>query len=233
MSDSKPVHKTPQELAAVQCPNCKQIFDISQTGIFPVHFVSLRDYRMRCSTSDTVFAKPSAPAPGPMAESVTKTTKKTTSKRLILEPRHGKVKCPVCDEWVAAKLTKCQIGEHGHDASGKMCNGSYRFYTLPSSGMNTREERVQATIEKYRVRDPETLRKERDKREKAKKRKKQTRSGHQAAAEERRERYRQQKLSDNYAMYAEDSFGREDDGFEPHQRERVWRGGLPGQGRRR
>ena len=37
---------------------------------------------------------------------------------------------------------------------------------------------------------------------------------------------------DDYAIVGYDSFGREDDGFEPYEREHHARGGLPGHGRR-
>ena len=145
------------------------------------------------------------------------------------------MKCPICDEWVRVRQAKQQITEHGHDDNGRMCKGSYIYYTLPSDTPASREERVPATFERYRVRDLATVLREREKQEKEERRKKRAKRPSEAELlrrEELRQRRREQRLSDNYAIYAVDSFGEEDDGFEPHQRERVWRGGLPGQGRR-
>lgn len=243
------------DLTAVQCPNCKQVFDLSYNGTFPVHSIVLPDVRIRCSTSNTVFAKVpphatkphatqqqecstaavsavSAPAPQPNKR---KLQPKKAPSRPILQPRRGKVKCPICDEWIRALQAKQQITEHGHDDEGRMCKGSYIYYTLPSTKTADREARIQSTFEKYRLRDLETVRRERERQEKEEHREKRAKNLTKAELEkreERRQRYREQRLSDHYAMYAVDSFGEEDDGFEPHQRERVWRGGLPGLGRR-
>jgi len=51
--------------------------------------------------------------------------------------------------------------------------------------------------------------------------------------EEPTERRREARLSDSDALYAHDSFGQSDDGFEPPERMRGFRGGLPGMGKRR
>ena len=50
--------------------------------------------------------------------------------------------------------------------------------------------------------------------------------------EEPTERHRQARSSDSYAPYTFDSFGQSDDGFEPHERMRGFRGGLPGMGKK-
>ena len=87
------------------------------------------------------------------------------------------------------------------------------------------KKRILANVEKYKIRDPETRRYEYEQNQAKRDPEKRTAIKRAVARERRREeaaeRRREARLTDSYALYAHDSFGQSDDGFEPHERMRV------------
>lgn len=142
-----------------------------------------------------------------------------------------------------------------HKNNGKICpksNDTFEFLpgnspTQADNKQGKRDQReakpqydIQRYLDKYRVRSPEELRKEREKEERKKRnsktRKKLTKT--QRAARERRredlrEQRRRQRRSDSYALDCHDSWGHDDHSVDQGVSVRTYRGGLPGQGKRR
>ncbi|WP_297850470.1 hypothetical protein [uncultured Corynebacterium sp.] len=175
--------------------------------------------------------------------------------------KDGTVKCPSCKTVVSPDLSSNLLPKHNDVNRGHLCLESNREFIFnpwvppkrkkrdnrlallkaPDSVLTdeerARKKRILANVEKYKIRDPET-RRYHYKQEQAKKDSEKRAAIKRAEARERRreeaaERRREARLSDSYALYAHDSFGQSDDGFEPHERMRGFRGGLPGMGKRR
>ena len=173
--------------------------------------------------------------------------------------KDGTVTCPSCKTVVSPDLTANLLPKHDDIRRGHLCLESNREFIFnpwappkkqqhrldllkaPDSVFTDEEramkKRILANVEKYKIRDPETRRYEYEQNQ-AKRDPEKRAAIKRAEARERRreeaaERRREARLTDSYALYAHDSFGQSDDGFEPHERMRGFRGGLPGMGKRR
>ncbi len=175
--------------------------------------------------------------------------------------KNGTVTCPSCKAVISPDLTANLLPKHDDIRRGHLCLESNREFIFnpwtppkrkkrdnrldllkaPDSVLTDEEramkKRILANVEKYKIRDPETRRHEYEQNQ-AKRDPEKRAAIRRAEARERRreeaaERRREARLTDSYALYAHDSFGQSDDGFEPHKRMRGFRGGLPGMGKRR
>lgn len=161
---------------------------------------------------------------------------------LTLDVREdGRVKCPVCEQIVSTDEEKQRISKHTSLQLGVVCPYSDRAFRaggLPevrqgfrsrAGGGSSSRQTAGRLAEKNRVRSAEELKQAREEVKTARKRSQAKRKRDWNSPEERK---RSPHWRDDYAIVGYDSFGREDDGFEPHEREHHARGGLPGHGRR-
>lgn len=251
---------SPDELKDVYCKVCAGTFDLSSTGVFPEHFFNFRSVRKPCGASGMRYAHVSG---GPKRASNPTNVNNQSDKQPVgenkLERRSitlladGSAECPICERRMSPNKKKNTLPLHKND--GEVCpasNDTFEFIPsdLPSKAGRKRVKKtkagakpqydVQKYLDKYRLRSPEELRKEREKEEqkkrKSKKRSKVTasqRAARDRRREERREQRRQQRRSDSYALDCYDSWGQDDHRVDQGVSVRTYRGGLPGQGKRR
>lgn len=216
----------PDELKNVVCKVCAGTFDLSATGVFPEHFFNFRVLRKPCKASGKRFAHVNAPrgkeAPKTVEQQAQPPEDAPTPNlpRLPLTP-NGKAECPACYRLLTPHLSNNTLPAHKHD--GKRCRMSNRAFEFVAR-KGKRSANVQHYTEKYKMRSAEELRKEKKKTQDA------TRNRRR---EQEREQRRQQRHSDRYALDCYDSWGQDDHSVERGESVRTYRGGLPGQGKRR
>ena len=225
-------HLPPSELKNVTCSVCAGTFNLSSTGVFPDHFFNFRAMRKPCSGSGKRYAHlQKSPAPTPSAKKNPKVQKQSNKQvpapsypRLSLS-KHGKVECPACHRALTPNLKNNSLPVHKNN--GESCRMSNRKFDLVSKNNKAAKKvspAAQSYAEKYKVRSPEQIRKEKQRSQRSAKDRKQ---------EQRKARRRQRRHSDSYALDCYDSWGIDDHSVDQGVSVRTYRGGLPGQGKRR
>lgn len=241
---------SPDELKDTYCRVCAGTFDLSSSGVFPEHYFNFRSLRKLCGASRKRYAyvKGNAKRGSELNDVQQQSTipsgdGRKPKRRTITLLEDGRAECPVCRRRMSPNKKNQTLPLH--KTNGKACpasNGTFDFLPgNPSTKSSAKPQYdIQKYLDKYRVRSPEELRKEREKEErkkhKSKKRTKLTATQRAARArqrEEARERRRHQRLSDSYALDCHDSWGQDDHSVDQGVSVRTYRGGLPGQGKRR
>lgn len=240
-SAPRPKFQTPAELPTlaakdlkdVYCAVCAGTFDLSETGVFPEHFFNFRSLRKLCGASGKRYAhvkgaparKPTAlAAPAPTTKQTTNQQTPTPNYPVVRITQSGKAQCPACDRMLTPNLTNGTLPVH--KADGKRCrmsNRKFRFIEKKGKQSKKQSATVQRYVEKYKVRSTEEIQKERKRAQRAQDRKR----------DQARERRWRQRHSDSYALDCHDSWGQDDHSIDEGVSVRTYRGGLPGQGKRR
>lgn len=105
-----------------------------------------------------------------------------------------------------------------------MSNRKFDFVAKNNKAAKKVSPTAQSYAEKYKVRSPEQIRKEKQRSKHSAKDRKQ---------EQYKARRRQRRHSDSYALDCYDSWGNDDHSVDQGVSVRTYRGGLPGQGKRR
>lgn len=105
-----------------------------------------------------------------------------------------------------------------------MSNRKFDFVAKNNKTAKKISPTAQSYAEKYKVRSPEQIRKEKQRTKRSAKDRKQ---------EEYKARRRQRRHSDSYALDCYDSWGKDDHSVDQGVSVITYRGGLPGQGKRR
>lgn len=151
---------------------------------------------------------------------------KSTPVRVALR-RDGRILCDVCDQLVTLDTETGRIPEHDSTQLGVACPRGGRKFEVVAPAQSTRP-----VADKHRVRGADEIKSARERERRNEKRQARRRAQTNREREPHGERKRRPHWSEDYAIYCEDSFGKQDDGFEPHERERTRGGGLPGLGKR-
>ena len=104
-----------------------------------------------------------------------------------------------------------------------MSNRKFHFIGKKVKQAQKHSATVQQYVEKYKVRSANEIREERKRAQRSKDRKR----------NQAKDRRRRQRHSDNYALDCHDSWGQDDHSIDDGVSVRTYRGGLPGQGKRR
>lgn len=228
----------PAELKAVVCKTCRRVFDLSSDGTFPDHFFNFRTLKKTCSGSGERYArversKPKPAEPHPNSRKAKPSASKSPSREESESPKpryprlrlteDAKAECPACHRMLTPNVERGTMPVH--NSGKKRCRMSSRkFEFIPQRGSARVSSTVKHYTDKYKVRSIEEIRREKAKKE---------RSARTRTNEEKRERQRQQRHVDRYALDCHDSWGRDDHSVDPGVSVRTYRGGLPGQGKRR
>ncbi|GAB3076696.1 hypothetical protein CAQUA_10700 [Corynebacterium aquatimens] len=197
------------------CPTCQREFDLADAETFPLHLEKRGISWVTCPSS---FAEPEQEfktrvseikAPAPVFKPADKPGQTKAEAQSPAKTR------PVTAPVVKATEQKRTVSSH----AAELGSASQVRHTRPVPQPQKLSLRKNGTVkcpgcktvlslnpEKNYLpvhHDPKKRKKEREER-----------------AQQRREQRREQRLSDSYALYAHDSFGRSDDGFEPHERMR-------------
>lgn len=222
----------PDALKNVVCKVCAGTFDLSATGVFPEHFFNFRALRKPCKASGQRFAHVNEP-PGKKAAKDPKKQNQpqarppkeapTPNLPVLRLTSNGKAECPACYRLLTPSTRNTLPVHKNNGESCRMSNRAFEFVTRKGKAAQHPSATVQHYTQKYKVRSPEEIRKEKKKQGGTSNRKR----------EQERERRRQQRHSDRYALDCHDSWGQDDHSVDQGQSVRTYRGGLPGQGRRR
>ena len=222
----------PDALKNVVCKVCAGTFDLSATGVFPEHFFNFRALRKPCKASGQRFAhvneppgKKAAKAPKKQNQPQARPPKEAPTPNLpvLRLTSNGKAECPACYRLLTPSTRNTLPVHKNNGESCRMSNRAFEFVTRKGKTAKHPSATVQHYTQKYKVRSPEEIRKEKKRQGGTSNRKRQ----------QERERRRQQRRSDRYALDCHDSWGQDDHSVDQGQSVRTYRGGLPGQGRRR
>ena len=222
----------PDALKNVVCKVCAGTFDLSATGVFPEHFFNFRALRKPCKASGQRFAhvneppgKKTAKAPKKQNQPQARPPKEAPTQNLpvLRLTSNGKAECPACYRLLTPSTRNTLPVHKINGESCRMSNRAFEFVTRKGKTAKHPSATVQHYTQKYKVRSPEEIRKENKRQGGTSNRKRQ----------QERERRRQQRRSDSYALDCYDSWGQDDQSVDQGQSVRTYRGGLPGQGRRR